>query len=377
MKTYKINEIQYKRILGRNVADAGTTDKPLALFWGASALEVNVKAKELWIQVSSQYDTFEPWIAIDVNGSPTQRFLVHAGEPQWVCVAANMNPEKENLITIYKDTQPMSGEAHHSLFIHKAGLSDEGSFVPVKPRKCKIEFIGDSITSGEGLAGNPDEQDWITQWFCASKTYAVKVAKNLCADWSMFSQCGWGLCWGWNGDIHSEMPSHYEDVCSVMWGDYQKSIGAQNKYDFGTGSDYVVLNLGTNDNGAFFQPPWIDENGNEHKLTVEPGEKACKKDGDVIYNAAKAFLKKIREHNPDAKILWTYGMIKLTVVPEIIKKAVEDYKKESGDSQVYTLELDAMEDVESCAEDKGSRGHPGPKTHHLAAKKITDYLMNL
>ncbi len=370
MKSYKINEITNKRILGRNVLDAGKTDKPLALFWGASALEFKVRAHEVWIQVSSEYDESEPWIAVEVNGFPTNRFMVHKGEPVWVCVAAHMNLEKENLITILKDCQPMSGEAKHSLFIHQVGLSDEGQFCELTPRKLKIEFIGDSITSGEGLAGGPNEQDWITQWFSSSKTYALQTAKALNADWSMFSQSGWGLCWGWDGNIHSEMPSHYEEVCSVMWGEYQQQLGVQQKYDFGWGSDFVVLNLGTNDNNAFTQPAWKDENNVEHPLDLQ-------KDGKLVYETAKSFLSKIRKYNPSAKILWTWGMIKLDKVPEFIIKAVDDYKKESGDENVFTLELEAMEDVEINIEDKGSRSHPGPKTHLLAAKKISAFLENL
>ena len=55
MKAYKINEIAYKRILGRNVDGAGEKDGPLALFWGAAALEANVKSREVWLQVSSDY----------------------------------------------------------------------------------------------------------------------------------------------------------------------------------------------------------------------------------------------------------------------------------------------------------------------------------
>ena len=89
------------------------------------------------------------------------------------------------------------------------------------------------------------------------------------------------------------------------------------------------------------------------------------------------FLSKIRKYNPSAIILWTWGMIKLDKVPEFIKKAVDDYKKESGDENVFTLELEAMEDVEINIEDKGSRSHPGPKTHLLAAKKISTFLEKL
>lgn len=377
MKTYKLNEIAYKRILGRTVKDAGNSDKPVPLFWGAAAVEFNVKAKEVWVKLSSKYDTHEPWVGVEVNGFRTGRFMVPAGEPKWYCITANMNPEKENLVTLIKDTQPMSGEASHSLFIHEAGLSEEGTFCQLKPRKLNIEFIGDSITSGEGLAGNPDEMDWITQWFCAGNTYARKVCKELDANWSMFSQCGWGICWGWDGNRNSVMPAHYNKVCSVMWGDYQKSIGAHEDYAPSTENDFVVLNLGTNDNGAFNQPAWKDSDGKEYVLTKTADGKACESAANEIINGAVAFLKNIRKTNPSAKIIWTWGMIKLDVVPELIAKAVEQYKKESGDSQVYLLELEAMEDVEVTMEDKGSRGHPGPKTHNLAAKRIVDFIKTL
>ena len=67
-------------------------------------------------------------------------------------------------------------------------------------------------------------------------------------------------------------------------------------------------------------------------------------------------------------------MIKLDKIPAILQNAMEDYKKENSDQNVFALELDAMEDVENDLFDKGSRWHPGPKTHFLAAKKIADFV---
>ena len=182
MKAYKLSEISNKRILGRNVKGAGKNDRPLALFWAASALEVNVKAKEVWAEFSSLYDDSEPWVSVYIYGSPVSRFMVAKDKPVWVCLARGLNPQKENLITIYKDTQPMSGEAHHSLFIHTLGLDEEGLFCPLKERKLKLEVIGDSITSGEGLFGGPDEMEWITQWFAGSRAYGAQLARELEAE---------------------------------------------------------------------------------------------------------------------------------------------------------------------------------------------------
>lgn len=376
MKAYKLNQIENKRILGRNVKNAGNSDKPLNLFWAAAALELNVKSSEVWINISSKYNTYEPWISVYINNSPVCRFMAPV-EPQWICIARNMNPENQNLITIYKDNQPMSGEELHSLFIHEIGLSDTGTFEPLKPRKMSIEFVGDSITSGEGLAGCLSEGDWISQWMCASKNYAVQLCKKLDADWSLVSQCGWGICWGWDGNRNSVMPPHYKNVCSVMWGDFQNSLGVNEPYDFSVKNDYVIVNLGTNDNGAFAQPAWKDSDGKEYVLTLDENKKASKKDGTVVAEGVKDFLKTIREKNPDSKIIWVWGMIKLTMLPDFILQGIEDYKKLTGDKKVYSLELDAMEDVEVCDEDKGSRGHPGPKTHKLAAEKIYNFIQNL
>ncbi|MCR4743454.1 MAG: SGNH/GDSL hydrolase family protein [Treponema sp.] len=377
MKEYKLNQIKDKKIIGRNIASAGQSEKEMAIFWGGSGIELCIKASEVWAKFSANYQTSEPWLAVFVNGAQISRFMITKGPAQWYCLARNLNPQKENTISILKDTQPMSGEALHSLFLEEIGLDDQGIFCPLKKKALSIEFIGDSITSGEGLAGGPEEWEWITQWFRASDSYAVKTAQALNADFSVLSQCGWGIAWGWDGDRRNALPPHYDNVCSVMWGEYQEKLGIKEKYDFKGGSDYVVINLGTNDNGAFDQPAWKDENGKEYPLHKDKNGLALEEDGNIVKAAVKDFLKNIRLHNPKAKIIWTWGMIKLKAIPPYIAKGLEEYKNESGDKAVYSLEFDAMEDVEKLPEDKGSRGHPGPLTHYLASKKLTAFIKSL
>ena len=88
-------------------------------------------------------------------------------------------------------------------------------------------------------------------------------------------------------------------------------------------------------------------------------------------------MNNVREKNPNAKIIWVWGMIKLQILPSTILKGIELYKKEFNDKNVFALELDAMEDVEHTVYEKGSRGHPGPKTHCLAAEKISDFIKSI
>lgn len=369
MKSYKINEIKSKCFLGRNVKDVENLPE-INLFWAASALKINVKACEVWADFESDYDSNEPWVSIFLNGSRISRFMIEKSGEKSVCLVRGLNSQVENEICIYKDTQPMPGDTKHSLKVKNISLDDNGKFCEIKPAKMKIEFIGDSITSGEGLAGAPSQMEWIPTVFVGSESYAAQIARYFEADFSVFSQCGWGLCWGWDGNRNNNIPKFYEKVCGVMEGDFHNQLGENQDYDFKDGSDFVVLNLGTNDDGAFFQPPWKDEkSGIEYKLELDGG-KISASDNEYIVQRAKNFLSLIRKHNKNAQIIWCYGMIKLKFIPECLKTAIKQWKKETGDSKIHLLELDSMEDVEKNYEDKGSRGHPGEKVHKLAAEKL-------
>lgn len=362
MKKYSMKAIQYKRLQGRTVTGGVCEDGSVRLYWAGSALELSVKATEIWALISSNYDVHEIWLAVEVNGYQIARFAAPK-KPTLICIAHNLNPEKENFISIIKDTQPMAGDTKHDLKIESISLNDSGKFCELPKHQCKIEFIGDSITSGEGLGGNPDEMDWITQWFCGSKTYAVQTARLLNADWTSISQSGWGLSWGWDGDVTSSIPFYYEQVCGLLRGSTQMNNGSCNEYDFETGSDYVVLNLGTNDNAGF---QYYDD-----------GKGADGIAGKMIISDTKRFLTEIRSHNPKAKIIWTWGMMTIDIVPALIQKGIDEYKKQSGDMDIYTLELDSMDAVEKSEADKGSRGHPGLITHKKAAQKLVDFISKL
>ena len=129
------------------------------------------------------------------------------------------------------------------------------------------------------------------------------------------------------------------------------------------GADYVILNLGTNDNSGF--------------KNHDDGKGSDGAAGQTVITGAKQFLGLIRKYNPEAKIIWTWGMISLDIIPALIQKGIEEYKKESGDKNVYTLELESMEVLEKSDEDKGSRGHPGPLTHKKASERIFDFISSL
>lgn len=370
---YQIYQIPNKNILGRNVKDAMTSKNPLALFWSASGIEICTNASELWVQVSSDYSVNEIYLAVQISGYTIARFMAPK-EKTWICVAKNLNPQEKNNISIIKDSQPSAFDPNHIVQIHQIAVTKNAEFFQVPKKDCFIEFIGDSITSGEGLCGRPEAPEWISSYISVSNNYAMQIAKIKNAEISIISQCGWGITRGWDSNIYSNIPSHYQNVCSIFNSPMQKELGSCQEYDFSKKADFVVVNLGTNDNSSF-NNPWTDEStGKVYQYQVNDDGTVAESSKKEIYEGIKNFLYQIRKNNTRAKILWVWGMLKLDKIPAILQNAMEDYKKESGDQNVFSLELDAMEDVENHLLDKGSRWHPGPKTHELAAKKISQNL---
>lgn len=98
-------------------------------------------------------------------------------------------------------------------------VETDGEFLPVPERNLKIEFIGDSITSGEGDIGAKAETDWISMFFSAENNYAVMVSRALNADIRVSSQSGWGVCCGWNNDPNSAIPPIYGQLCGLLSGE--------------------------------------------------------------------------------------------------------------------------------------------------------------
>jgi lysophospholipase L1-like esterase len=244
---------------------------------------------------------------------------------------------------------------------------------PTEKKKVSIEFLGDSITCAYGVEGKDQTENFKTTTENASKSYAYLASQILDADYSTVCYSGAGIISGYSGGEKNSgnlFPPHYEKTSRN-----EKYPGTWNfnshKYDV------IFINLGTNDNGAFYQPPWRQEEfGDKYKLNLNEDGTVCEKDSNTIINGVKDFLKAIRRNNPNAIIIWCWGMVKIELVPPLIQYGVEEYKFESGDKKVFTLELDSMEDVEKFEDEKGSRAHPGFKTHKLAANKLCDFIKN-
>lgn len=348
----------------------GRTDESqsfVPLFWNGSSVEVNVTGTELWIDIEVDFDLYEPWIGCAVNGAVVSRQMLTAGRYQ-LCLFRGMTAENIKNVSFFRELQAMSEDKSSHLLIH--GFSSDGSFAPVEEKKYKLEFIGDSITSGEGTYGAKEDLDWISMYMSSSRNYAVMTSNALNADYRLISQGGWGVLSGWDNNPNHNIPSCYEKICGLLKGEANEKLGALKPYDFASWQpDAVLINLGTNDASAFVQPEWKDPvTGEVFKQHTNEDGTYDKADLERFQKALIDFLTVVRKNNPAAPIVWLYGMLgcELTLP---ITDAINQYRKQTGDNKVSFLQLPAATD-----ETVGSRQHPGYKSHKRSAKVLTEYL---
>ncbi len=366
LKSYQLTELSSLKVYGRTTGCLS----PLTMFWTGTALELNVTGSELWIEVEADYEIYEPWISILINSVPVGRQMITAGK-HWICVFRTMNDKNIKNVRIIKDVQAMSADPECCLQIHT--VKSDGEFMPIEEKPCKIEFIGDSITSGEGAIGAKTEEDWIPMWFSAINNYAYMTAQVLNADYRIISQSGWGVYTSWDNNPHGNIPDYYEKVCGLLTGEKNQALGAFDENNFIIWQpDFIVVNLGTNDAGAFNNPKWTDEaTGESHQQRLMEDGSFHKEDLRAFINAAEKFLKRLRNCNHNAYIIWAYGMIGDCMLPAI-RSAIEEYRQETGDKKVSLLKL-----PDTTMETIGARQHPGKLAHQAAAKELIDYIRNL
>ncbi len=361
-----IGSIQEVKVHGRTTKNR----EPLTLFWTASGFECNVSGSELWVEVEVSYGVYEPWFSYTVNGDWVGRQMLLAGR-YWIALFRGMNPEKIKNVRFYKDLQAMSDDGDSYIHIH--ALRHDGMFYPVEEKPLKIEFIGDSITSGEGLFGAKEEEDWIPMFFSSLRDYAYVTAKELNAEYRVFSQSGWGVYNSWANNAKGAIPKYYREVCSLMKGEKNERLGGNAPHDFASWQpDFVVVNLGTNDASSFDQPEWVDEVTKErHKMRRNEDGSYCKEDILSFQNAVTSFLQTLRECNKKAHIIWCYGMLGLNLQKPILE-GIMAYMNESGDDKVSYLQLPNTDDT-----NVGSRQHPGALCHKQAAEVLAGYIRQL
>ena len=366
MGTANIFDVPNVRFLGRYDPESAKREGALPLFWACSGIELLFTGSALSVLLDADYGAKEPWIAVEINGSPIIRTPVPRGESV-LLLFQGMTARTAKHVRLFKETQPMAqdGDPHHRLWIKGLRWSG-GEFQPLPDPRYRLECIGDSLTSGEGLAGAKSEVDWTPMLFSAGQAWPKLAADLLHAEFRVISQSGWGVRSGWDNNPNHALPGWYAPVCATAAGEKDLALGSQRPNDFAAWTpDAIVINLGSNDVNAMTISAWHGPDGARFKQEDTP---PCRK---RIEDAALDFLYQLRRLNPQAVLIWSYGMANTSLRPEL-ENAVERFRDETGDRRAYYLPLPA-----ATPETTGSRLHPGPACHRLAAEAIAGFLKEI
>ena len=280
-------------------------------------------------------DTYTPempaYFTVNIDGL-TEKIAVRGEETSYIFrLKAGEHTVTVRRASAWGDSRPVTFSA--------VGLDDDADILePPAEKPFKMEFIGDSITCGYGILGVLGEL-YQSKTEDATLNYAAQVAAAFDADARFIAYSGQGIVYNCAGEIGLPIPQLFRSAqrhtTDIPW-----------NFDDGFVPHVVVVNAGTNDEGG--------------KTTDEQ-----------MYAGATAFLKDIRAQYPNAKIVWTYGMMNTKFVP-ILTKVAEDMRV--TDQNVWFLPI---QPVGCFAGETATQGHPAIRGHRRAAKELIAFIKGI
>jgi hypothetical protein len=273
-----------------------------------------------------------------IDGDQDHPLILQAERgPRTYPVAEHLAPGGHSFLI----TKRTEGEEGATVF-RGLELSDDGGLLDPSPRPARrIEFFGDSITSGMGDEAPDTGRDDLGKDKNSHMSYAAITARALDAEIHMTSQSGIGVMISW---FPFTMPDFYDQLSAVGNND--------SHWDFARWTpDVVVINLLQNDS-------WLI--GRDHKLQPEPDDAAR-----VAHY--RDFVARIRQLYPKAYIVCALGSMDATKPgspwPGYVKSAVEQLHAE-GDARIDTIFFPFT----------GYGQHPRVKQHQANAAMLTAFI---
>ena len=330
------------RILGR----MDRTRIPLALDWTGTGVEFGFRGSDCWAELEAPAVSPVFWMIVLADGCPIARFPVEPGR-RFYPLLLGLEADKSRRVTLIKETQCMPASPEATVLLHALRL--EGELQPLPEPVYRIEFIGDSLTSGEGVLAAKDNEEWVTPWFSARAGYAWTACELLHAECRLLSQSGYGVVWNWEHDPAGNMTDGYELNVGVLHGPAAESRGCRKPCDFASWqADSVCIRLLTNDCGGVFNTGGMEE------------------DRPRILEGCLTLLRKVRSAHPRAKIVWI--LPDTGHHPELAEEAVARARKE-GMSGLATFAL-----PDYGPEDYGARQHPNAAWNRKAGRLLAEEL---
>ena len=333
------------RLMGR----MDYSQRPLALDWTGSGMEFRFRGTDAWAKLEAPAASPVMWMIVLADGMPITRFPVEPGIRLYPLLLG-LEAEQERTVTLMKETQCMPGNPEATVLLRS--LRIDGELLELPERDCRIEFIGDSLTSGEGALAARDNMEWVTPWFTARGNYSWYACEALNAERSILSQSGWGVNWDYQHTEENNMSDAYEYTVGVLHGPEAEKRGCSKPWDFTRRQpDIVCIRLMTNDNNGMLEKDSFEQ------------------DRETAVRGAADLIRKVRKHNPQAKIVWILPGTDCR--PELAAEAVKRVQEE-GMKEVYAFTL-----PDYGPEEMGARWHPNAEYNRKAGMMLAQYLRQI
>ena len=307
-----------------------------AMSWPGSSVAGNFSGPSLSITLDDQFGNNYFNVFIDGDLGRPKVFRARKGTARYV-LAQGIGPGRHSFL-LTKRTEGEDGATS----VRGLELAPGETLLepPSRPHR-RIEFFGDSITSGMGNESPDDGPDNLPGDKNNFMAYDAIVARDLGAELHVTSQSGIGVMVSW---FPFTMPEFYAQLNAVGKND--------SRWDFSRWTpQVVVINLFQNDK-------WLVES--EHRLVPEP-------DDEQRVQAYVAFVSSIRKVYPQAFIVCALGSMDATKPgskwPGYVTTAVARLK-EQGDQRIDTLFFEFT----------GFGAHPRSRHHQAMADKLTSFI---
>ena len=253
-------------------------------------------------------------------------------------LASELSDSVPHSIMVQKRTEPLVGKGEFMGFVLDKGKK---LLPPEKRPVRRIEFIGNSITSGFGVEGDSPDCHFSPQTENACMSYAGITARALGAEYHLISYSGRGVVRNYGDSSKTSanpMPALYDRTCY---------FDSTTKWNFRNWDPQaVVINLGTND---FSTQPYPDK--------------------DVFQSAYSRLIERVRTLYRGVTIFCISGPMIGEPCTGYIKEVVEAQQKMRGryrDVYFIPIAKDALTDA-----DWGCDRHP----NILGMAKMADIIV--
>ena len=333
----KDNKISYdsNRISYEGRVEFSAKDSAAILYWPGNSVSARFRGTSISALIKT--DNNKNYFNVILDDS-VQLFHPEKGK-RWYTFASDLKDTIHQIEIFRRNTAS-------PFFFYAFETGPGGEFYWLPKKEKSIEFYGNSITEGASIHDytGSDPELWDSIYTDNYLTYGALTARHFNARYTCIARGGIGLMVSWYPMIMPEMYDRLNpDDPDSKW-DFTKNI-----------PDIVVINLFQNDAALVNRP--------QHpQFKARFGDTAP--DSTFIVNAYYDFLKKIRGHYPDAKIICTLGSMTASRKDLPWRGYVKSAAAKMNDPEIYTCFFPYH----------GNYNHPKVKQHRIMADSLINFI---